>query len=372
MRKKKWSVLVAVVLLAGMMAAMLPATVQAKETWVSYSAKTSGSGNKIQVRNVSYESADQYGVSEIDVKFGQRVSWKRSADVRSIKDNTGKSYEGYLHDRDSDDCEVAIEDLKTGRTYTIVIDGIKKRGTNGYRKLTLKVKIPAAKKNAKVQVSKVVLDDDHDDDYDFDYGYQAKIDIKFVSKVSWKRSAKVTSVKDQSGKSYKGYLIEKDDDECEVYIKDMKYGKTYTIKISGVKARGASSYETISVKAKVPKRTNALQVKEVEYEEDYDDDDYDYDDYDDDDDYDMRETYKVEIKFNKDVYFKSSSYVIIEDENGKKYSTSSSYVKWDDDECEVRLSSRLTRGKRYKYEIVKVRAAGERAYTTLKGTFIAR
>ena len=53
-------------------------------------------------------------------------------------------------------------------------------------------------------------------------------------------------------KTCKGYLIDIDDDECEIYIPNMKYGRTYTIQLSGIRARGASSYGTVTIKLSVP------------------------------------------------------------------------------------------------------------------------
>ncbi len=344
----------------------LPMTAFAKDVKLSFKASTSGSGNTIKVRSIEYDNDTKNGLAELDVDFSQRVTWKKTAKIVSVKNEKGTSFDAYLRSKDNDDCEIAIENLTEGHTYTIVINGIKKRGTSGYRKLTLKVEIPATKKASKVKVKKVEVDDDNDDDD----SYQTEIDIKFTSKVTWKRTAKVKSVKDSSGKSYKGYLTDKDDDDCEVYIKNIKYGKTYTIKISGVKTRGASSYETITVKVKVPKRSTALKVKEVEYDVDddyYYDDDDDYDDYDDDE----PSAYSVKFDFNKDVLFKSSSYVVIKDSSGKKYSTKSSYLDWDDDECEVYLSKELKYGKTYQYTIYNVKAVGG-SYTTLKGSFVAR
>ena len=359
MSKVKWKTFMAALSVLCMMALSLPFTAQAKDVRISCTAKTSGKGNAIQLRNVYYDGIDKYGTAELEVNFLHRVTWKRTARVVSVKDEKGITYEGYLRDKDGDDCEIAIDGLKEGRTYTIVMDGIKKRGTTGYRKLTLKAKIPASKKAGKVKVKKVEVDDDNDD-YD---KYQTEIEIKFASKVSWKRNAKVTSVKDSQGKSYQGYLTNRENDECEVYIKNMKYGRTYTIKISGVKARGAVSYETVTVKVKIPARTHALRVKDVEYEEETKYDDYDVEGL---------SPFTVDFEFNRDVFFKGSSYVIVKDASGRKYASRDSYVEWDDDECTVHLTKRLKYGKTYRDEIVNVKATGEKSYSTLRGSFVAR
>lgn len=341
-------------------------------TSVNYSVSSSGKGKEIKVMSVKYDKDDDDdddNKHEIEVKFRTKVRWSKSAKVSSVKDNEGKKYSARLNDTDSDDCDIYIKNLKSGRTYTIVINGIKKNGAKSYGKLTLTVKIPSDKQNvsnSKLKVTKVEFDDDNDDDDK----YGSEIDIKFNTDVVWRSNAKVSSIKDNKGKSYKGVLNDKDDDSCEVYIKNMTYGRTYTIKISGIKVKGASSYTSITAKVKVPaKKSSSLTVKDVEYEEDYDNDydDDDDDDYDDDD----RDEYKVKIEFKGKVRFKNNAYVIIKDSSGKAYSTKNSRVEFDDDECEVHLDKALKQGNKYYYEVVGVKARDSGNYTTVKGSFRA-
>lgn len=356
---KNWKKLTLALLMFCLCTAVQPVRVSAENIRLSHSSSTSGRGNAVKIRKVSYDPAEKYEPAKLEIDFSHRITWKRSAWIVSAKDQTGTVYEAYLQDKDSDECDIAIDNLKEGRTYTVVINGIKKSGTKSFRKLTLKVKIPDADKNQKVNVRKVQIDDDNDD---FDK-YQTEIDIKFASKVVWKRGAKVVSVKDSQGKSYQGRLTDIDDDECAVYIKNLKHNRTYTIRISGIKARQAASYETISVKVTVPRLSHALRVMEAEYDTDYDDLDYSQDGI---------TAFSVEFSFNKNVAYKHNSYVIVKDASGKKYSTQNSYVEWENDECQVYLSKELDYGKDYQYEIVNVKAMGETSYTTLKGTFTAR
>lgn len=337
---------------------MIPQTVSASSVRLDFTAKTSGSGNAIQVKKVKYDGQvvnpyfenEDGALYELEIDFLTNVMWKQSAGISSVKDNKGKTYRAYLSDKDNDECDIYIVNLKEGRTYTIVIQGIKTYGSDSYRNLTLKVKIPSGKKAAKgsIPLSKVEVEED---------GYSlGEIDIKFATKVAWRHNAKVTSVKDNKGKSYRAYLKDRDDDDCEVYIYNMKYGRTYTIKISGVKARGSASYKTITVKVKAPAKQSGVKVKKVEYDADDDD---------------GRMEYTVNFDFNKRIQFKHNSYVIIQDASGKAYSSKSSHVDWDDDECEVFLSDALTIGQKYTYKIVNVKAAGSGSYTTLTGTFTA-
>lgn len=334
-------------------------TVAAGSSKLTFSSKTSGVGNNIVVKSIKYDNdvpieifdyEPNSTLSEFEVDFLTDVSWRNNAKVSSVKDNKGRSYEGFLSDRDDDECDIVIPNIKEGRTYTIVINGIKKYGTLSYRRLTLKVKLPSQSTSAKkVTVASVSIDEEED------YG-GPEIDVKFKGKVAWKRNAKVSSIKDNKGRSYKGFLIDKDDDECEIFINNVKYDRTYTIKISGIKARGASSYGTVTITAKIPPRSGSITVKKIEY-----DVDHEY----------YGTEYTVSFEFNKKILHKNSSYVLITDDNGNAYSSPSSFVEWDDDECEVHLSRELTIGNTYHYEIVDISARGSNQYHTLKGTFPA-
>lgn len=183
-----------------------------------------------------------------------------------------------------------------------------------------------------------------------------EVDVKFATPVMWKYNAKVKSIRDDKGKSYRGYLVDKDKDDCEIFINKMKTGRTYTIKISGVKAYGSTAYKTITVTAKAAAQGKGLSVKKVKYDADYDD---------------GRMEYTVSFDFNKRVHSKHNSYVIVKDAKGKAYSSHTSYVEWDGDDCEVHLSHALAVGNTYTYEIGHVKAVGSGQYVTLKGRFTA-
>ena len=245
--KKQRTKLLLTLLMICILSCVLPQSVLADSARLKFSAKTSGSGNKIKVKrgtydkNSDYEDRESLRPAELEVDFSSRVTWKRGAKV-TVKDNKGKTYRAFLTDKDSDECDINIYNLKEGRTYTITINGIKKRGTTGYRKLTIKASVPAPKpKSQKVKVKKIEIDDEDNE-----------IEVSFASKVDWKRNAKISSIKDNTGKTCKGYLIDIDDDECELYIPNMRNGRTYTVQLSGIKARGASSYGTVTFKVRVP------------------------------------------------------------------------------------------------------------------------
>lgn len=314
-----------------------------------------GQANGIRIQKATYEGdvSGYYGVSsrkrlsEIEVDFLQDVEWSYSAKIVSVKDNKGKKYSGYLMDTDEDGCDIAIAGMNHGRTYTIVVDGIRRsRSFASFHRLSIRAKLPALPKSSgNIRVARVSADDS--------YG---EVDVKFAGKVLWNYNARVVSVKDDKGKNYRGFLADMDDDDCEIYIENMNYGRTYSIKISGIKMWGMPAFETAVITAKVPARKNALTVKQVEYEEDYERGGMEY---------------KVKIEFDKRIERGNGSSVIIRDASGKAYSSASSFVEWDDDECEVYLSGPLSFGSTYTYEISGVKTAGSGSFSVVKGSFTA-
>lgn len=347
--QKIFSVIVAVFVCISIIPLNVSASVK-----LDFQTDTSGSGNTISVKKITYEEETSSrfakgaggNLSKLEVDFLTDVIWDDSAKVSSVKDNKGRKYRGYLHDMDDDGCDIIISNMKYGRTYTIVIDGIKSYDSSHFCSLALKVKVPKRKSSvSNLKISKVTVEDS-----------SGEVDVEFASKVIWKKNSKVVSVKDNKGKSYKGYLTDRDDDECEVFIENMKSGRTYKIKISGIKARGSASFQTITITAKVPAHSQNLSVKKVEYEED---------------DEDGRMEWTVNFDFNKNVIHTDDSYIMIRDAAGKTYSSENSFVKWEEDECEVYLSEALTNGQQYTYEIVNVKAVQGKQFITLNGSFTA-
>lgn len=78
-------------------------------------------------------------------------------------------------------------------------------------------------------------------DYDAD---DRELSVEFRGRIQYK-NVKVT-LKDSAGKSSSVTICELDDDEIEMRVGRLRRGKSYTIKISGIKARGAAAYTTCS------------------------------------------------------------------------------------------------------------------------------
>jgi len=176
------------------------------------------------------------------------------------------------------------------------------------------------------------------------------LEVDLRTDVDWK-SPKIT-VKDTKGISYRAYLRDRDDDDFDIYIPGVRFGRSYNIKVSGIKKENTRYYKTLNIKVSVPSYTvSSLKVKDVDY------------------DSDDRE---LDFEFNKSTLRKSGRYIIVKDAKGNTYSTKNSRLYFDDsDECTLKLTKRLSQGKRYNYTIVGVKAKGSSSYKTITGSFVA-
>ncbi|BBF43725.1 hypothetical protein lbkm_2413 [Lachnospiraceae bacterium KM106-2] len=194
----------------------------------------------------------------------------------------------------------------------------------------------ATKNTTKINVKSVNYDyDDSDDD----------IEIDFSSKIRLKSSAKAT-VKDSSNKTYKTYIEDRDNNEIDLDVSNLKAGKKYTVTITGIKKSSASKYGTLTLTFSIPKASTAL-VKEV---------DYDIDDK------------EVTFDFRRNVSYKNAKVIITNTSSTKTYTTK--ITEKDNDELSVRVSG-LTKGNTYKYKITGVTDKSTGSSKTLSGTFRA-
>ena len=179
---------------------------------------------------------------------------------------------------------------------------------------------------------------------DVSYGGKGKVEIEFVRDVSYKNLS--ISVEDKSGKSYDADILEKDEEELELRIKDWKPGGNYTITIGKVKWRG-SDYRDVTVKVSIPKQTAGnVTLKSVTYD---------------------KKDKEVEFDFLQKVRYKKLRVRIL-DSNGKNY------VKRVDSKDARDLdvkTKKLKKGKTYTFRISGIRKSTSKEYTVIKGSFKA-
>ena len=197
-----------------------------------------------------------------------------------------------------------------------------------------------------IEVSSVKQDDDN----------KNIIDVHFTTKVMWDDNASITSLTDSSGKSYSAKIIDKDDDDVEIYVEGIKDGTNYTAEIQGIKAYNDNSFTSLKVTFETEKQqTKAstksnLKVKDVDFD---------------------REDKEVSFDFDKNINLKSGAYIIIKDANGNAYSSKNSRIICDEDDIELFLDKNLKQGQKYTYEIKGVKESSSNSYETIKGSFTA-
>ena len=180
----------------------------------------------------------------------------------------------------------------------------------------------------------------------YDYsGSDDDIEINFLSNIKLNSTAKAT-VKDSSGKSYTTYIEDRDSDEIELNVSNLKSNETYTITITGIKESTASTYGTVTTKFTIPKASTNL-VKDVDYD---------------------AEDCEVDFEFSNHVTYENAKVVITDANNTKTYTTN--ITDYDNDELTVQVNG-LTKDSTYKYTITGVTNKSDGTSKTLSGTFTA-
>lgn len=196
-----------------------------------------------------------------------------------------------------------------------------------------------------IEVSSVKQDDDN----------KNIIDIHFTTKVMWDNNASITSLTDSSGNSYSAKIIDRDDDDLEIYVEGIKDGTNYTAEIQGIKTYNDNSYTNLKVTFETEKQTSNntksnLKVKDVDFD---------------------REDKEVSFDFDKFIELKSDAYIIIKDSNGNTYSSKNSRIICDEDDIELFLDKNLKQGQKYTYEINGIKENVGNSYETINGSFTA-
>ena len=172
----------------------------------------------------------------IEVEFAGKVQY-RNLKVK-VKDAAGKKYTVSVVKKDNDELDVKVTGLKSNTEYTLVINGVRTKGTDEYGKLKVSfttpegMKTPAAKKNVYIRS----VDSDAGDD---------EMEVEFNTRVEYS-NLKVT-VTDASGRSLSVRVLERDDDSLDIRASGLTARKKYTVRVSGVRARGTTgSYGSVS------------------------------------------------------------------------------------------------------------------------------
>lgn len=176
------------------------------------------------IRKIEYE-----GSGKVEVEFKQDVQYK-SAKVK-VWDEDGKSYSARIRDKDEDDLSFKVSSIAAGKEYKFTISGVRAGKSGSYGSVSGYFETPSSGRKVSIR--------------DLDYDREDKeLEIEFNCDVQYK-SLKV-QVQDEDGKSYSVKIRDKDEDSMEVRISGLKKGVKYGVKVSGVRAEGASSYTSVS------------------------------------------------------------------------------------------------------------------------------
>ncbi len=81
---------------------------------------------RLAIESVKYSRKSE----KLEVEFNSKVQYSKHLRV-VVKDSRGNVLKTGKIDRDSDDIEFRISGLKRGRTYTVVVYGVRVRGSDG-------------------------------------------------------------------------------------------------------------------------------------------------------------------------------------------------------------------------------------------------
>lgn len=178
---------------------------------------------------------------------------------------------------------------------------------------------------------------------EIEYKGKGRVEVDFSHDVSYK-NLKI-SVKDSTKKSYTVKIVSKDNDELKFNVVNFKQGTKYTLTISGIKRKGASTYGSVSSSFRIPAAQKPI-IKKIECDLDNN---------------------EISVEFKNRVMYNNAK-VSIKDSNGKNYTAK--ITDKDDDEIEISVRG-LKRGKKYIITIIGIKHVDAKSYGSISKTFTA-
>lgn len=175
------------------------------------------------------DSVEYKGSGKVEVEFYEDVSYKNTR--VTVKDSSGRNYRARILRKDSDDILFRVLGYRGGKKYTFIIHGIKTRGTGVYRSVKGILKIPSATSAARIVIKELEYNN-------------GRLDVEFGHRVQWKKPQ--VSVKDSGGRTYPARIADRDGDDCEIRVSGLKRGRKYTVRITGIKKRGAGKFTSVA------------------------------------------------------------------------------------------------------------------------------
>lgn len=132
--------------------------------------------------------------------------------------------------KDNDEISFRLKKYAMGETYTFTLSGVSRRSEKKFRSLKGKIWIPVFKGSVPVR----------DVDYD---AVDRELSFEFDTAVQWQTPTVTITA---GGQTYSERIIDLDSRDLEVKVKNLKKGKKYKYRITGIHRRGDTQYTTIS------------------------------------------------------------------------------------------------------------------------------
>jgi len=168
--------------------------------------------------------AEYEGFGVVELGLNRDVTW--DTPVVTFTDSFGMVYDSEVLKYDRDDVEVLVGLMPEDHTYTCTVSGFSGGGT-------VSCELYAASERSSM-IRKV--------EYDAD---DRELDIEFAVDVEFENPA--VTVSDANGSLYETRIIERDNDSLDVRVSGLTRGSTYTVTVSGVRARTSDTFESCSL-----------------------------------------------------------------------------------------------------------------------------
>lgn len=319
--------------------------------------KTTGTQEEILVRKVEFDF-DESEEENVKIEFNTKVRYKNP--TVTIKDDTGAVYEAEILEKDWDDLELFVEGLSQNNTYTIEIQGIKKRNAEKFGTLKIEAQTQKQIKEQKFYENDFTATSSgmeksisiEEIEVEWNQNGKSFISIDFMTKVAYEKPT--ITIKQVNKTSDTVVIEEKDQDDLELITSALKAGETYTIIIDGIKPKQTKQAGTLTIEMTIKEEdssdaktdssaTTKARLKEAEYD---------------------REDEELELKFDKKIVTAKDCSVVITDRFGKQHKLS--ILEIEEDEMKLDASE-IELGTSFKYTISGVKTTKETSYGTLTG-----
>ena len=177
------------------------------------------------------QKAEYEGRGYVEVDFRSKVQYKNAS--VTVKDPAGKTLRARITEKDDDDMTFYVNSVKPGTTYRFTISGVRKGRSGSYGTVNGSFKTPGNT----LSVKKAAYD-----------RRDGELELEFSKAVQYNNPKVI--IKDAAGKTYTCRISERDRDEMDIIVKNLKSGK-YTVKITGIRLKGNTAWTSVTASFQV-------------------------------------------------------------------------------------------------------------------------